>query len=438
MRKSLAASCLGLVLVCTIAATPAVAETRVALVIGNGAYENAPHLANPPRDARLISATLGRLGFEVIERINVDQRDMKRAILEFGRRLTEAGVGGVGLFYYAGHGAQVDGRNYMIPLRSQIVSEADVDLEAVPAETVLSQMEYARTRLNFVILDACRNNPFARSFRTVTRGLARMDAPRGTLIAYATAPGEVAEDGGGDNSPYTAALAEQLLSPGMQAEEMFRKVRLSVMRATGERQTPWEASSLTGAFYFGGAAPELANVKSDVTPSLRPPPRPLPDVDVEVVFWQSVETSKRVEDYQAYLERFPYGAFAPLARSRVAALSKPTEASAPPPQREVKPTPSPYPHDGTWNGWLRTYGGSFNVPVEANFQVVVNKGQLRGQVRMYGETRTISAQVANDGSLIGGRLEGRNSYSLHGTVIRGRGDGAIFGWKLEYKMSRAQ
>ena len=151
-------------------------EARVALVIGNSAYKDVP-LANPANDARLMAATLRGLGFEVIERTDVDQKKMKLAIFELGDRLEAAGRDAVGLFYYAGHGVQVNGQNYLIPLKAQIEKERHVAIEAVGAGWVLSQMEFAGNRVNFVILDACRNNPMTRSFRSRLRGLAKMDAP---------------------------------------------------------------------------------------------------------------------------------------------------------------------------------------------------------------------------------------------------------------------
>ena len=206
-------------------------------MIGNSDYENAP-LANPVNDARLIAQTLRQLDFQVLEHLNVNQKDMKRAIQLFGDRLELAGAEAVGLFYYAGHGVAVNGRNYLIPTDAAIDRESDVDIEAVATDTVLAQMEYTKNALNFVILDACRNNPYTRSFRSATRGLARMDAPRGTLISYATAPGDVALDGDGKHSPYSQALAKAMLKPGMQVEQMFKRVRQLVIAETGEPADP--------------------------------------------------------------------------------------------------------------------------------------------------------------------------------------------------------
>jgi uncharacterized caspase-like protein/formylglycine-generating enzyme required for sulfatase activity len=225
------------------------AETRIALVIGNSEYSSGP-LPNPANDAKMIAETLGNLGFEVIARRNADQNTMKRAIQEFGARLEKAGPAAVGLFYYAGHGVQLNGRNYLIPTTAQIDREGDVEIEAVSADWVIEQMRYARNRLNIVILDACRNNPFTRSMRSVDHGLATMDAPAGILIAYSTAPGAVAADGSGRNSPYTEALSHAMRDLQEPVEQVFKHVRVGVMSATSGKQVPWESSSLTGDFYF--------------------------------------------------------------------------------------------------------------------------------------------------------------------------------------------
>ena len=252
---------LGLVLLLLVAAL-AHAETRIALVIGNGAYGSSP-LLNPPNDARLVGETLAGLGFDVIVRRDADQATMKRALQEFGARLEKAGVDAVGLFYYAGHGVQLNGRNYLIPTKANIEREGDVEIEAVSADWVLEQMRYARNRLNIVILDACRNNPFVRSMRSADRGLAKMDAPAGTLIAYSTAPGEVAADGTGRNSPYTLALSQAMREVHQPVEQVFKRARVAVRSATSEKQTPWESSSLTGDFYF---APSGAPVSPAAVP----------------------------------------------------------------------------------------------------------------------------------------------------------------------------
>ncbi|WP_167730330.1 caspase domain-containing protein [Terasakiella sp. SH-1] len=231
-------------------ATTQIQGPRIALVIGNSDYRISP-LRNPVNDARLMSKTLRSLGFDVIHEENATQRKIKRALNHFGDRLEKAGRRAVGLFYYAGHGVQVSGRNYLIPIQANIQNEKDVDVEAVAVDGALIAMEYARNDLNVVILDACRNNPYRSGFRSANRGLALIDAPRGSLIAYSTSPGKVAADGSGLNSPYTTAVVKAMSDKGVAIERMFRNVRNQVMQMTNQQQVPWEASSLVGGdFYF--------------------------------------------------------------------------------------------------------------------------------------------------------------------------------------------
>ena len=183
---------------------------------------------------------------------------MKREIQAFGEKLQK---GGVGLFYYAGHGIQVNGHNYLLPVGAAIEHEKQVEYEAVDMGAVLSEMDYAHNRLNIVIMDACRDNPFARSFRSISQGLASVDAPTGTLVAYATAPGSVANDGQGDNGVYTGELIRAMVQPGLKIEDVFKQVRSAVREATGGRQVPWESSSLEGDFYF--ICPTAAGSRAD-------------------------------------------------------------------------------------------------------------------------------------------------------------------------------
>jgi formylglycine-generating enzyme required for sulfatase activity len=235
------------------------AQSRVALVIGNSAYAEAP-LANPVNDARLIAETLRRLGFEVTERTNVTQIDMKLAITEFGDRLAKGARDTVALFFYAGHGIQADGRNYLIPVDARLQRKADLEVYTVPAGWVLAQMEDANTKLNLVVLDACRNNPFARRWRSSARGLAPMEAPLGTVIAYATRPGDVAEDGEGANSPYTTALTKAMATPSLRLADV------------------WEEGGITSPFYFIGAPAQPSAEVAALPPAPTPPPPADPTV----------------------------------------------------------------------------------------------------------------------------------------------------------------
>lgn len=227
-----------------------IADTRVALVIGNADYGAMGRLENPANDAHLIARTLRDFGFRVIEIIDADQKELKRGVRDFGRWIRRAGPDGVALFYYAGHGLQVSGRNYLLPVEAQILAEGDVAIEGVAVDGILAQMEHANTGVNIVILDACRNNPFQRGFRSASSGLARMEAPTGTYIAYSTAPGQLAMEGDGPNSPFTLSLANAMKQPGWSIEKVFKTVRQEVARISEERQIPWSSSSLIGNFSF--------------------------------------------------------------------------------------------------------------------------------------------------------------------------------------------
>ena len=219
---------------------------RYALIIGNADYQNAP-LKNPVNDAKAMASALRRVGFDVMEYTNVNQETMETAITQFGNKIKK---GGVGLFYFAGHGLQVKGENYLLPLKAKIDKEQQVKYRSVNLGLVLAEMDAASNPMNIVILDACRNNPFKRSFRSATRGLASTTAPTGTFIAYATAPGSVAADGEGDNGLYTQELLRTLKTPGLTIEQVFKRVRAKVLQKTDGKQTPWENSSIIGDFYF--------------------------------------------------------------------------------------------------------------------------------------------------------------------------------------------
>jgi WD40 repeat protein len=223
-------------------------QKRLALVIGNGNYTNST-LANPENDAREIKRALAIYGFDVIEYENLNQSQIKKAMDEFGEKLKNYDVG---LFFYAGHGIQSKGYNYLIPVDASLRSEEQVEYDCVQADRIVGLMEASGTKVNIIILDACRNNPFERSWTRASsgKGLAYMNAPSGTLIAYATAPGSTASDGSGQNGLYTSAILESIKIPNITILQMFQNVRSIVSQKSGKQQIPWESTSLTGDFYF--------------------------------------------------------------------------------------------------------------------------------------------------------------------------------------------
>jgi hypothetical protein len=262
-------------LFCLVLSSPAFAEKRVALVVGNSNYENVARLDNPANDARLVADTLRGLGFALVgaaAQIDLDKASFDKAVRNFGRQLQGADVG---LFYYAGHGMQVRGANYLVPVNANPVREADLDFELEDVGLVLRQMEGSGTRLNIVFLDACRNNPFGgRGLRALETGLAQMRAPEGTLISFATQPGNVAQDGTNGHSPFTSALARTIRKPGLGLFDALNEVGLAVKVATGGEQQPWFSTSpINGAFYF--SSPPSAASPSGSRPTSAPTVVPL-------------------------------------------------------------------------------------------------------------------------------------------------------------------
>ena len=288
------------------------ADGRVALLIGNNAYPTSP-LRNAANDSRDLGAALRELGFKTIVKENTSRTEMIAALQEFGKALDGAEAA---LFFYAGHAMQFKDRNYLIPIDAVMSSEDDVTFFSVEVSQVFDRMERARTRFNFVILDACRDNPFRDAFRVSATGLAQMSGPSGTLIAYATAPGATAADGFGRNGVYTGHILQNIKVPDMPVEVLFRKVREGVERDTKRLQTPWELSSIKGDFVFN------ATGRPSVAGNGQGAGGPSADVaaQLELQFWKSVQESARADDIQAYLDKYPNGVFAALARNRIDAL----------------------------------------------------------------------------------------------------------------------
>lgn len=294
------------------------ADRRIALVIGNSAYRGFVPLRNPANDASDVARRLKDFGFEVTLLLNGTQRQMTRAMTRFGEGVeheTEA------LFYFAGHAIQAGGRNYLIPVDAEIKSEAAARTEAVDVDRVLAQM--VGSRVGIVILDACRNNPYESRFRGAVGGLAHVEAPKGTLIAYATAPGKVAEDGESRNSPYTGALLESLEQPERPIEDVFKQVRAKVVMQTNDRQVPWESSSLTGRFHFAAPA-QAADAGLAAT-------APRSALQIEDELWSAVAAADDPAAYRAYLAEYPSGRYAAAARVRIAMRA---QAAASPPVAE--------------------------------------------------------------------------------------------------------
>lgn len=389
-----------------IAATSVSAGDRLALVVGNSAYGTVSPLDNPTQDAQLIAETLEKLDFKVTLLLDGSQIDMKRGISQFGRDLRKAGPDATGLFYYAGHGVQSFGTNYLLPVDVALNDAADLDLVAVEAQSVLRQMFSARNKTNIVILDACRNNPFSDILGFNDNGLAEMQAPTGTFLAYATAPGGVALDGLGSNSPFTQAMAATMSTPGLRIEQVLKKVRVEVIRQTNGKQTPWDSSSLTSDFVFAEEEPmsaeELQEMQlwNSVQASGDPvqimlflrsygagqyaedarkllsvlmakelsdpaPPKPAPVAkgpsQREQSMFETAQAEASIGGYESYLQAFPDGVFAEFATQELAALRKKSGhdpigegVSADPPKPAPEPARRPASTDITFKSPLES------------------------------------------------------------------------------------
>jgi hypothetical protein len=317
-----------------IAFTPARADTekRVALVIGNGDYKSAPRLENPPIDARAVAASLKRLGFDVIEGYDESIGQMRASVARFSAELRDAKAA---IVYYAGHGVSVDDENYLIPTDIVLKSPTDLDLNAISVSLILRQMK-REDRVNVVILDACRENPFATDLayagsRSVigARGLSAIDGDlaRGTLIAFASDPKSIALDGfPGEHSPFTKALIDHLEDPAVSIDTVMNRVRTEVWESTKKKQLPWVNTSIIGEFDLNPQpAAALAAGAAPAAAAAAPEPE---TVAQENLMWESAQRSNLVGDYHAYLDAYPKGVYAPMAKNRIASLTDVTGAKA--------------------------------------------------------------------------------------------------------------
>ena len=292
------------------AVKPKTSEKRIALVIGNGAYQHASALPNPVNDANDMAATLKDLGFEVISGTNQTKQQIEALIRQFGTRL--AVTKAVGLFFYAGHGISAGGINYLVPVDADIQAEDEIEYSSVSINFVLNKMAAANNGFNMVVLDACRNNPFAHKWRNYRDigdkgGLARIDAPTGTLIAYATKPGDVAADGKGRNGLYTSALLKQMRTKNVEMGKMFQYVRADVITQSGGKQVPFDESSVVGDFYFAGYDASLGTPNSPSSTGSKPEKLPTAEDVLEKYFQalggktaiNSLQSMSRTGDYEA-------------------------------------------------------------------------------------------------------------------------------------------
>ena len=322
-------------LVCMIfAASSANAEKRVAFVVGNGAYKNVQPLPNPSIDAKSMAGVLRNAGFEVVEGTNLTRDKMTERLLEFGKKAQGADVA---LFFYAGHGIAIGGVNYLLPIDADIKSEMDVKLGAAINIDLTLDQTMGDAKVKLVFLDACRDNPFAAKIKassgatrsvSVQTGLAEMKSGEGTLIAFATGPGQTALDGKeGANSPFTRALMAHIATPGIEIQQAMTKVRAQVNEETNKGQLPWGHTNLIGTVYLNQAAvpPAIAAAPSQSGQAVATASQ---GSEVEVEFWRSIRETNKPEELSAYLATYPNGQFRSLAQARIASLQDGASASA--------------------------------------------------------------------------------------------------------------
>jgi uncharacterized caspase-like protein len=304
------------------------ADRRVAFVVGNGAYKNVTQLPNPPIDAKAMAATLRNVGFEVVEGANLTRDAMTEKLLDFGKKAQGADIA---VFYYAGHGIAIGGTNYLLPVDADIKSEMDVKLGAAINIDLTLDQTMSDAKVKLVLLDACRDNPFAAKIKSnsatrsvaVQQGLAEMKSGEGTLIAFATGPGQTALDGQeGTNSPFTRALIAHITEPGVEIQQAMTEVRAQVNEETSKGQLPWGHTNLIGSVYLNPAAPPAPTANAPAGSGTAPAAVASTSGgnDVELEFWRSVKDSSKPEELNAYLTSYPNGQFKSIALARIAAL----------------------------------------------------------------------------------------------------------------------
>jgi hypothetical protein len=309
------------------------ADKRVAFVVGNGAYRNVATLPNPPIDAKAMAAMLRNVGFDVVEGSNLTRDTMTERLLEFGQKAQGADVA---VFFYAGHGIAISGTNYLLPVDADIKSEMDVKLGAAINIDLTLDQTMGDAKVKLVFLDACRDNPFAAKIKSnasatrsvsVSSGLAEMKSGEGTLIAFATGPGQTALDGtGGGNSPFTRALIDNITQPGIEIQQAMTKVRAEVNEQTNKGQLPWGHTNLIGSVYLNPAAAPTAAAASAAPVAVASTSG---NADVELEFWRSIKDSNKPEELNAYMSSYPNGQFKSLALARIASLGDPAANNTP-------------------------------------------------------------------------------------------------------------
>ena len=424
---SLLACCLA----CSLGCGPALAEKRVALVIGNGAYASAPRLFNPIHDAEDVAAALKRSNFDVIFGADVRQPEMQEAAIRFARAASNADVA---VFYYSGHAMQFNGVNYLMPIDAKLDDEADLR-RFTRVDDILSDLQQARN-LRILVLDSCRDNPLAENLKrsigqtrgaAMPRGLSKMEAPRGTIVSFSTQAGQTADDGQGRNSPYTTAFLKHIEEP-QEIGDVFRDISSDVYEASGKAQLPELSLSIVGRFYLNGP------VSVTVTPPASSPP--VDPCAASETHWKASEAIGTTAAYEDHLARFPSCAFANLAKAQLANLRQKSALATP---------PGP---PGKAAGRTRDFDGSWDVTVSC-----ADSGNVKGYVRSLSATVTDGAFHAEDKSsgkpnwlLIDGNIapDGKATFTAKGLTgdaaysLGGIKSGSPYAYTIDAQFERSR
>ena len=401
-------------------AEPASAGKRVALVIGNSNYQHTSPLQNPKNDAQDIAQLLSSLDFEVVRGLDLTKSEMEKTIRHFATMLVGAEVG---LFFYAGHGLQVDGTNYLVPVDAKADTTAALDFEMLQLKLIQRTME-RETKTNVIMLDACRDNPLSRNLaralgtrsNQIDKGLAQEEAGVGTLISYATQPGNVALDGSGRNSPYTAALKKHLTAKGEDLTSILINVRNEVMKETEMRQIPWDQHALTAKLYLNGPAEAPATAVATTTPR----PAASPPLSEAAQTWMIIKDSTSIGVLRAFAERFRGGVFADMAEARIAELKEQRVAARSPAPEKLtrKPEPKAKPKLALPDGKYSSSVGAIRFECDAAGQCI---GRYQGSGD--GLPAKIVGKVNNDGVFNGTWVEAssntRCATARHGSYYWG-------------------
>ncbi len=387
-RLSVIATVIAAVLAVALLPAPALAESRIALVIGNSNYESVGRLRNPAQDAAAIAETLKALGFETTLVQDQDRDGLSNSLRAFGRKANGVDIAAI---YYAGHGMEADGQNYLIPVDAKLETDQDIDYELVPLELVLRSVSGAKS-LRLVMLDACRNNPFLAQMtnsgasRSVGRGFARIEPANNTLIAYAAKAGTTADDGESGHSPFASALLENLSAPGQEVRLVFGKVRDDVLAATGNRQEPFVYGSMGGQPIYLAAAEAAPPEAPQVDPKA-----------IDLSFWNSIQGSNDPALFEAYLKQFPEGSFAVLARARLQQLETAKLEAAQKEQQVAALTPEAPPSPGPAQPEAESLDATYVAKQTANVRAEPNAG-----------AKLMTKLARDDGVTVTGRVKGEN------------------------------